>query len=277
MSVAWAAAYTWRDRKSEWGQLLFAARGMLTVHTDAGLWVVPAHQAVWVPAGVRHGVEVAGGVAMRALYLSGALGDALHARLPGAAALSRGHCRRAVEIAPSPRLIQFDAQHVARKGCPCRTDRRSAISATSAHSHGVGLAVNCRRVRSKYGETVIAARALVLHLAEYKRSVGAAKSEGVRQRNIDGAFARFVGHEIDGSIDIVALQAQHESAQMLYGAITVNKQNAGFDSGGSHKEHLVAIWAVLKSTPAQAPAYGPIIVVPRLYFRVAESRHSVFR
>ena len=38
------------------------------------------------------------------------------------------------------------------------------------------------------------------------------------------------------SIDIVALQAQHESAQMLYGAITVNKQNAGFDSGGSHKE-----------------------------------------
>jgi hypothetical protein len=123
------------------------------------------------------------------------------ARLPGAAALSRGHCHRAVEIAPSPRLIQFDAQHVARKGCPCRTDRRPAISATSAHSREVGLVVNCRRVRSKYGETVIAARALVLHLAEYKRSVGAAKSEGVRQRNIDGAFARFVGHEIDGSID----------------------------------------------------------------------------
>jgi hypothetical protein len=129
------------------------------------------------------------------------IGPSLPRRLPGAAALSRCHCRRAVEIAPSPRLIQFDAQHVARKGCPCRTDRRSAISATSAHSHGVGLAVNCRRVRSKYGETVIAARALVLHLAEYKRSVGAAKSEGVRQRNIDGAFARFVGHEIDGSID----------------------------------------------------------------------------
>jgi AraC-like DNA-binding protein len=69
MSVAWAAAYTWRDRVSEWGQLLFAARGMLTVHTAAGLWVVPVHQAVWVPAGVRHSVEVAGGVAMRSLYV----------------------------------------------------------------------------------------------------------------------------------------------------------------------------------------------------------------
>ena len=54
MSVAWAAAYTWRDRVSEWGQLLFASRGMLTVHTEAGLWVVPVHQAVWVPPGVRH-------------------------------------------------------------------------------------------------------------------------------------------------------------------------------------------------------------------------------
>jgi len=97
MSVAWAAAYTWRDRRSEWGQLLFAARGMLTVHTDAGLWVVPAHQAVWVPAGVRHGVEVAGGVAMRALYLSGALGDALHARLPGTC--------RVVEISPLLREV----------------------------------------------------------------------------------------------------------------------------------------------------------------------------
>ena len=42
---------------------------MLTVHTDAGLWVVPVHQAVWVPPGVRHSVEVAGGVAMRSLYL----------------------------------------------------------------------------------------------------------------------------------------------------------------------------------------------------------------
>jgi len=69
MSVAWAVAYTWRDRVSEWGQLLFPARGMLTVHTDAGLWVVPVHQAVWVPCGVRHSVEVAGGVAMRSLYL----------------------------------------------------------------------------------------------------------------------------------------------------------------------------------------------------------------
>lgn len=93
MSVAWATAYTWRDRLSDWGQLLFASRGMLTVHTDAGLWVVPVHQAVWVPAEVRHSVEVAGGVAMRSLYLH----SSLCGRLPDAC--------RAVEISPLLREV----------------------------------------------------------------------------------------------------------------------------------------------------------------------------
>jgi len=93
MSVAWASAYTWRDRESDWGQLLFASRGMLTVHTDTGLWVVPVHQAVWVPVQVRHSVEVAGGVAMRSLYLDASLCG----RLPGTC--------RVVEISPLLREI----------------------------------------------------------------------------------------------------------------------------------------------------------------------------
>src|ERR1700730_14039641 len=97
ISVSWAIAYTWRGRESDWGQLLFASRGMLTVHTDSGLWVVPAHQAVWVPAGVRHDVEVAAGVAMRAVYLGAAIGGALHARLPGTC--------RVVEISPLLREV----------------------------------------------------------------------------------------------------------------------------------------------------------------------------
>jgi AraC-like DNA-binding protein len=96
MSVAWAAAYTWRDRVSDWGQILFAARGMLTAHTDVGLWVVPAHQAVWVPAGVRHSVEVAGGIALRALYLN-PRSSAFRDRLPSVC--------RVVEISPLLREV----------------------------------------------------------------------------------------------------------------------------------------------------------------------------
>jgi AraC-like DNA-binding protein len=97
MSVAWAAAYTWGDRVSDWGQLLFASRGMLTVHTDAGLWVVPVHQAVWVPPGVRHSVEVAGGVAMRSLYLRLPLRPPVRGGLPDSC--------RVIEVSPLLREI----------------------------------------------------------------------------------------------------------------------------------------------------------------------------
>ena len=97
MSVGWAAAYIWRDRVSDWGQLLFASRGMLTVHTDAGLWVVPVHQAVWVPPGVRHSVEVTGGVAMRSLYLRLPLRPPVRSGLPDAC--------RVVEVSPLLREI----------------------------------------------------------------------------------------------------------------------------------------------------------------------------
>lgn len=39
-------------------QLTFAATGMAQVYTDEGRWLVPSQLAVWVPAGVRHKIEL---------------------------------------------------------------------------------------------------------------------------------------------------------------------------------------------------------------------------
>ena len=39
-------------------QLIFAASGTMQVYTTAGRWLVPPQLAVWVPAGVLHGVDV---------------------------------------------------------------------------------------------------------------------------------------------------------------------------------------------------------------------------
>ena len=41
----------------------------MTVATDAGVWVVPPHQAVWVPPSVRHDVEVPPRAALRRVYV----------------------------------------------------------------------------------------------------------------------------------------------------------------------------------------------------------------
>ncbi len=50
-------------------QLVYASRGVLTVATEAGTWVVPPQQAVWVPAAMRHAVSSHGPVSLRFLYV----------------------------------------------------------------------------------------------------------------------------------------------------------------------------------------------------------------
>ncbi|MDQ6801055.1 MAG: helix-turn-helix transcriptional regulator [Acidobacteriota bacterium] len=49
-------------------QLLFASRGVMTVQTTNGLFVVPPLRAVWIPAGVAHSIAMSGRVSLRTLY-----------------------------------------------------------------------------------------------------------------------------------------------------------------------------------------------------------------
>jgi len=58
------------------GQLVYAAEGVLTVSTRAGLWVAPPERAVWVPPGEEHKVASSRPFRLRTLYVR-----------PGAAAL----------------------------------------------------------------------------------------------------------------------------------------------------------------------------------------------
>lgn len=52
----------------EWHQLIYASRGVLTVYTQTGAWVIPCNRGVWVPAQVQHSLEMSGSVALRTLY-----------------------------------------------------------------------------------------------------------------------------------------------------------------------------------------------------------------
>jgi AraC-like DNA-binding protein len=49
-------------------QLIFASRGVMTLRTDQGSWVVPPMRAVWIPAETPHSVAMSGPVSMRTLY-----------------------------------------------------------------------------------------------------------------------------------------------------------------------------------------------------------------
>lgn len=50
-------------------QLVYASRGVMTIRTETGTWVVPPHRAVWIAAGISHTITASGTVAMRTLYL----------------------------------------------------------------------------------------------------------------------------------------------------------------------------------------------------------------
>ena len=50
-------------------QLVYACRGVMTVKTKAGIWVVPAQRAVWIPAKIPHSLVMSGAVSMRTIYL----------------------------------------------------------------------------------------------------------------------------------------------------------------------------------------------------------------
>jgi AraC-like DNA-binding protein len=58
-------------------QLVYASRGVMTVHTGDGAWVVPTNRAVWIPERTPHTITMSGMVAMRTLYLKARLANAM--------------------------------------------------------------------------------------------------------------------------------------------------------------------------------------------------------
>ena len=58
-------------------QLVYASRGVMTVRTSGGTWVVPTYRAVWIPATIPHTITMSGTVAMRTLYLRPRLARAM--------------------------------------------------------------------------------------------------------------------------------------------------------------------------------------------------------
>lgn len=76
-SIGTSAAYTIHKHSHDWHQLIYASRGVMTVNTSTGSWVVPSRRAVWVPAGIEHEVEMSSSVSMRTLYLRTGLSEVL--------------------------------------------------------------------------------------------------------------------------------------------------------------------------------------------------------
>ena len=60
-----------------WGQLIYAATGVMRVNAAERMWIVPPARAIWAPAGLRHEIFAHGDFAMRTVYLSPSLAGSL--------------------------------------------------------------------------------------------------------------------------------------------------------------------------------------------------------
>ena len=69
--------FLFREHYHEMDQIIFACRGVMTVRTLGGMWVLPTHRALWIPSGTIHSVHMSGVVSSRNLYLRPNLGTVL--------------------------------------------------------------------------------------------------------------------------------------------------------------------------------------------------------
>jgi AraC-like DNA-binding protein len=50
-------------------QLIYAISGVMEVSAGQGVWLIPPHFAIWIPARTTHAIRMPGSVSMRTLYL----------------------------------------------------------------------------------------------------------------------------------------------------------------------------------------------------------------
>ena len=70
LSLEFADGYLVPEHFHPEDQLVFASKGVMTVRTAQGIWVVPPLRAVWIPAKTPHSVAMSGAVSMRTIYLA---------------------------------------------------------------------------------------------------------------------------------------------------------------------------------------------------------------
>ncbi len=87
-------------------QLLHALTGVVLVRTQYGRWMVPPGHAMWIPAGVRHEVDMLGNVSMRSIYVAPGAIEGLPDRLRvvGVSELMRSLIVEAVGLSEEARL-----------------------------------------------------------------------------------------------------------------------------------------------------------------------------
>jgi len=109
-----------KPHRHHWGQLIYAATGVMRVRAGGVLWIVPPARAVWVPAGAEHEIHGLGDFAMRTLYFPAAMVAHLP---PGCCALDVPPLLRELVLALVERCPIDETDHAAMRLTAVAIDR----------------------------------------------------------------------------------------------------------------------------------------------------------
>lgn len=166
-------------------QLVYAHRGVITVGTAQGRWVVPPSRAVWMPAGVEHWTSMPGQVQMRMLYFE-----------PESVRALPGTCR-VVDVTPLLRELILEAVRIPNHYPPeSRAARLMRLIVDEIRTMDV---LPCELPMPRDAKAVEVARRLLAaldcrwSLARWAREVGAAERTLARgfQRDTALSFGRW--------------------------------------------------------------------------------------
>ena len=58
------------DHQHNWDQLIYSKFGLLEVNSEKGDYIIPPHQAVWIPANRKHSIATVNGAQLRSVHLN---------------------------------------------------------------------------------------------------------------------------------------------------------------------------------------------------------------
>jgi AraC-like DNA-binding protein len=163
-------------------QLVYASRGVLTVRAEAGAWVVPTNRAVWIPAGIRHGITISGAVAMRTLYLN--------------AGLARGLPRACCVVNVSPLLKELILRACGSPGLSLRVRWQRHLTAVILDQMETIQTIPLRLPNPTDPRALRVAKALAGQLDQREPLSRICAVAGASKRTIERLFQRDVGMSV---------------------------------------------------------------------------------
>lgn len=213
-------------------QLVYASRGVMTVRTRAGEWVVPTNRAVLIPARVRHDIMMCGAVAMRTLYLD-----------PG---LAKGLPRTCCVVNVSPLLRELILRACEFRGLSLRVSRqRHLIEVILDQVEGVRT-VPLRLPNPTDPRALRVAKALLGRPADGRPLARICAVAGASKRTIERLFQRELGMSIGKWRQQLRLM---KAMQLLAEGAKVT--HAALEAGYSTPSAFISMFRkALGSTPA---------------------------